>query len=61
MNNCSFREVYQVWQEWVLCVCLVNWTKVAPWKLSTVVPERDMHEQFILRRAFGIWTEEFVL
>ena len=23
----SSREVYQVWQEWMLGVCLVNWTK----------------------------------
>ena len=30
VNSCSFREVYQVWQERMLGVCLVNWTKVAP-------------------------------
>ena len=48
VNNYSFRKVYQVWQEWMLGVCLVNWTKVAPLYLSTVVPEMDMQAQFIL-------------
>ena len=57
----SSREVYQVWQEWMLGVCLVNWTKVAPLYLSTVVPAIDMQAQFILQRTLGIWTDDFVL
>ena len=60
MNNCSFRKVYQVWQEWVLCVCLVSWTKVAPLELSTVVPERDIQERFTLRRTLGNLEDGFV-
>ena len=61
MNNDSSRKVYQVWQEWMLGVCLVNWTKVAPLYLSTVVPEMDMQAQFILCRTLGIWTDGVVL
>ena len=29
-----FREVCQVWQEWMLGVCLVSWTKVGSWEFT---------------------------